>query len=412
MPWNTAGLPLASGRALSPSEFRYLNPRAGHTSSYQSDTSGQAYQDYLNQFNAQQAAGGAAPGGSGGFGQPPLPGSYNPAFGGIPSTTPPTQSFQNLLGGIEGNIPGAQNVIGGLTSASADALRRQYSPGYFGALDTVTGNIGRRAQGDISDLLPERQQAAAEWGIGRGVSGSALENSKLLRDLGLTRYAVEEQAAKDLNEARAATPVVQPFDLSRLVPDIGQQINAQQLADMLRSAPIPAAAAQNLLNQAVGGLQRGYGGAGGYGSGGYGGSYSGNVGSSSGSASVPSNVVQTYGPRAGITQSPTPAAPKGPGWGEAYNNQGGYSSTGTVPPADPWGWAQREREDQDFSDVLAALEEDPFGWGKSPETGGPAASQPQPPPGYSSWDEYIQANRSPEYQMATGDYGPGTYLEY
>jgi len=334
-------------KPLSYTEWHYQNPMAGHAGGFASDTSPYSlYQQYVSGLGS----GAGAPGGGGGFGQPPLPGSYDPRFGGIPSTTPPTQSFQDLLNGLLGGLNRAGPVIGGLTQASSDALRNQYTPGYFGALDTVTGNVGRRAQGDISDLLPELQQRNAERAVGQGISGSPLENSKLLRDLGLTRYQVERDALTDLQGVNRATPVVQPFDLSRLVPSIQDQLSLQQLANTLRAAPVPAAAAQNLLNQANAGLQRGYGGAGGYGGGG---GYGGNVGgyngttTASGSSGTPGAIVNRYGSSLGITPSPVPAAPSGPGWGQAWNNRGGYASTGNVP------------EEADFSDVLAALDEGP-----------------------------------------------------
>jgi hypothetical protein len=193
-------------------------------------------------------------------GAPPT--NYNPASGGIPGVTSP-------IGTVTGNLGNLSSIIGSLTGSQNSALRGQYPGEYFGALGTLLGNVGRRASGDISDLIPELQQSSAEAAVAGGVSGSGMENTKLLRDLGLTRYGVEEQALKDLGQIQSELPLVRPYDPNDI---IRQQLDAQERADLYRAAPDPEAAYQR-ANQAAGGGGGGgtgpirYGGGGGAGAG-------------------------------------------------------------------------------------------------------------------------------------------------
>lgn len=189
--------------------------------------------------------------GGGGYLAGADPRGYNPASGGIPGVTNPLSTVLGNLGGLGG-------LIGGLTGASSAALRAQYPAEYFGTLGTLLGNVGRRAAGDISDLLPELQTHAAERAVAGGVSGSGAANTKLLRDLGLTRYGVESQALKDLSTIQGEIPQVHPFDPSAT---IGALINAQERADLYRAAPVPEAAYQRAMSN-VGGGGGGYGGGG------------------------------------------------------------------------------------------------------------------------------------------------------
>lgn len=165
------------------------------------------------------------------------PGSYNSASGGIPGVTSPIDT-------VTGNIGGLSGIIGSLTGASSTALRTQYPDEYFTTLGTLLGNTQRRAAGDISDLLPELQQTSAEDAVYGGMSGSGAENTKLLRDLGLTRYGVQNQAIDALSKIQGQIPTVRPFDPSGI---IASQLAAQERADLYASAPVPEDAFQRAL---------------------------------------------------------------------------------------------------------------------------------------------------------------------
>ena len=185
-------------------------------------------------------------GGGGGSLRGASPRGYNSASGGIPGVTSPVDAITGNLGGLGG-------IIGAITGSQSTALRDQYPDEYFSTLGTLLGNTGRRAKGDISDLLPELQQTSAEDAVYGGLSGSEAENTKLLRDLGLTRYGVQNEAINSLGKIQGQIPTVRPFDPSAI---INEQLAAQERADLYASAPVPEDAYQRAMRAAGGGSGR------------------------------------------------------------------------------------------------------------------------------------------------------------
>jgi len=209
-----------------------------------------------------------APGGGtgGGAGAGAIPGTYNPASGGIPNISSPSESLANLINAISGNLNNLGPIISGVTGAENKALRDQYPSSYFDTLNTLMGNVGRRATGDITDLLPQLGQTAGEWGIGSGVAGGPAAASKLARDVLGSSYAVQQQALQDQGAIQNLIPKVAPYDIGRLIP----QYSDQQWNDLMRkiygSAPIPESAYGRARADALSGLNRGFNaGGGGYG---------------------------------------------------------------------------------------------------------------------------------------------------
>jgi len=196
----------------------------------------------------------------------PLPGTYNPASGGIPGTTGTGASLANLLSSISGQVNNLGPIIGGITGAENQALRNQYPNQFFTGIGTGLENINRRLQGDISDLFPVKATQSAEWASGQGVSGAPLSDYQLAAALGRTRYDVMRNAQQDLAQMKNTIPTVAPYSPNRLIPDIGQQLNLQAIADILRAAPVPEAAYQRNRADALAGLNRGFnaGGGGGW----------------------------------------------------------------------------------------------------------------------------------------------------
>lgn len=187
-------------------------------------------------------------------GAPPGPG--NDESGRVPGTTNPISTVLGNLGGIGG-------IQTGLTDSALANLRKQYPGQYFSTLDTLLGNVNRRAHGDISDLLPEMWTRNAENAVGGGYSGSAFENTKRLRDMGLTRYGLEQDALSGLEKIKGLTPTTTPPDMQAIIAAL---IDAQRQADIMAGAPNPAAAAAAAKRAAGGG---GAGGGGGFGGGRY-----------------------------------------------------------------------------------------------------------------------------------------------
>lgn len=181
-------------------------------------------------------------GGAGGL-RGASPRGYNSASGGIPGVTSPVDAITGNLGNLGG-------IINSITGSQSTALRDQYPDEYFSTLGTLLGNTQRRAAGDISDLLPELQQNSAEDAVYGGMSGSGAENTKLLRDLGLTRYGVQNSAIDALSKIQGQIPTVRPFDPSGI---IAGQMAAQERADLYASAPVPEDAYRRAMDAAGGG---------------------------------------------------------------------------------------------------------------------------------------------------------------
>ena len=192
--------------------------------------------------STQIISGGGGGGGGGGLRGASSRG-YNSASGGIPGVTSPIEAITGNLGGLGG-------IINSITGSQSTALRDQYPDEYFSTLGTLLGNTQRRAAGDISDLLPELQQSSAENAVYGGLSGSEAENTKLLRDLGLTRYGVQNEAINSLGKIQGEIPTVRPFDPSGI---IAAQLAAQERADLYASAPVPEDAFQRAMRAAGGG---------------------------------------------------------------------------------------------------------------------------------------------------------------
>lgn len=295
-------------------------------------------------------------GGGGGGLAGAKPRNYNPASGGIPGVTSPIDAITGNLGGLGG-------IIGSITGSQSTALRNQYPDEYFSTLGTLLGNTGRRAKGDISDLLPELQQSSAENAVYGGMSGSQAENTKLLRDLGLTRYGVQNEAINSLGKIQGEIPTVKPFDPSAIIND---QLNAQERADLYASAPVPESAYQR-ANQAAGnpivgtgGLRYDLGGGGGaarptdaimrgYGAPTIG--YGTNQNLSQGGGSAPwgsfPNAISAGGedqdPFAWLFEGDTPTGNVG--------NFGGSLGYGGGAAYDPWTSPQNQQTSQNYSDL-------------------------------------------------------------
>lgn len=349
-----------------------------------------AVSDTLKNIIAGRSSGGnfvSTGGGGGGGGGRTLRGAtprdYNSASGGVPGVTSPTSTITDNLGDIN-------SIINSITSNQSSALRDQYPDEYFGVLGTLLGNTQRRASGDISDLLPELQQGAAEAAVAGGLSGSGAANSKLLRDIGLTRYGVENQALRDLSTIQGQIPTVRPFDPSDI---IRQQVDAQERADMYASAPSPEAAYQRAL-MAAGGS----GGGGGRPRGG-GVTYAPSGGGSTGWKESFDPFMRGYpsiAPQQGTAMNPfggdvgLPAAP----YGSIDYSRGNL-------PGSYWGGGE-----DDFSDILSLWDDTDFGGGL--DYGGGASWQPFGDLGYGNEDFSLSSGD----EFLSNDYGPANYDDF
>lgn len=293
--------------------------------------------------------GGMGPvGAGGGAGRGAIPGTYDPATGGIPETTPTSTSLQTLLASIGGNLSGLQNTITGITGAENKALRDQYPASYFDTLGTLMGNVANRAQGNIEDLTAGLGQYAGEWGIGRGVAGGPAANTNLLASLGLTKYGVQRGAIEDQGRIQNLIPKVAPFDAARLIPDYGAQAANDLERNIFGSAPIPAAAAARAEALARAGLNRGFG------AGGGGFNWFNPMGAPRISPSGPTRPTQFGFNNPGVPN------PVGPGWGVATPGQ---VPMGPLPPGVaglPGGQGVPFQDGPAYFDTIPNLWDTPF----------------------------------------------------
>lgn len=186
------------------------------------------------------------------FGGGGLPGNvynYDPAYGGIPGVPDPGASATSALGGDIGNLGRIYGLAGGLDTFNAN-----------NAASNLTANVpglAERSRGQLpQDVINQIMQQAAERGISTGTSGSPNANGAYLRALGLTSLGVSTEAGREIGQAVGRAPIL---DTSRLVVTPEEQQNAQLMANIYRSAPIPSNAAGASLGNARAGLRQGLG---------------------------------------------------------------------------------------------------------------------------------------------------------
>lgn len=191
-------------------------------------------------------------------------GSYNPAYGGIPSVPSPISTAGEAVAGNIGNLGGLYNLAG-----SVNAFNQQQAPlglqtnlpGYAGMIGQSSQNIAGHLAGQIpQDVINQITQQAAERGTATGLAGSPNSSAALLAALGKTSIGLQSQGEQELTAAIGRTPQGPLFDPSKFFVTPDQEQAAQAAADLYKSAPIPSAAAAEARRQATAGLGAGGGG--------------------------------------------------------------------------------------------------------------------------------------------------------
>ena len=187
-------------------------------------------------------------------------GGYDPAYGGIPSVPSPTSTASTTIGGNIGNLGGLYNLSRGTGTASgagAIAGLNAEIPGVTGSIGAATGNINELLSGQVpEDVINQLRQQSAEIGAGRGMGpGAPSTNAEYLRSLGLTSLGMQAQGAQELDALMGSVPRAPAFDPSSMLVNPAEAQQWAYLAEVLKNAPNPAAAAR----ANVGGLQAGLG---------------------------------------------------------------------------------------------------------------------------------------------------------
>ncbi len=242
-------------------------------------------------FRPSTAVGNLARGGTGGagsftyVGDPSLPSAprgggallpgqgaraYEPAYGGIPGVPNPAASQSGAIMSNLSNLPGLYNLTTGLDTASgagAIGALNQEIPGVSDSIGSAKSQLDTMISGKLpKDVIDQIAQQSAEIGAGRGMGPMAgATNASYLRALGLTSLGETQQGLQGLNSLMGAVPRAPMFDPASMTlrPEDMQQWN--YLANVLRAAPEPGAAArQNLKSLQQGTGVGGSGGGGGY----------------------------------------------------------------------------------------------------------------------------------------------------
>jgi hypothetical protein len=155
-------------------------------------------------------------------------------------------------------------LAAGLGKASAVDPQTQLTanlPGYQGLTQAASANIASDLAGQVpQDVINLLWQQSAERGAGQGLGPMAPNtNAAYLRALGLTSMGLKAQGQQELTGAIGRTPTGPLFDPSSMLVSPAAQQAAQEAANTLGAAPIPASAAATNLAALTRGLNQGRG---------------------------------------------------------------------------------------------------------------------------------------------------------
>lgn len=182
-----------------------------------------------------------------------------------PLAPTPTELLQSNLSANLYNQPQAQQFAGNTNQFNLGQLQGLYdqtTPGLGTARTQSLTNIndrlaGRLPQADVDAI----QRQGAAWGLtsgtGRPQAGNQAGN-RTLRDLGLTTYAEQQKAGRDLEDFIASTrrdilpPLSDPSQFT-LQPRYDPYAEDERLVDIAKimAAPVPSAAGAAAAQQAL-----------------------------------------------------------------------------------------------------------------------------------------------------------------
>jgi hypothetical protein len=186
-------------------------------------------------------------------------GSYDPAFGGIPTLPSPIASQGAAVSGDLGNLSSILQLLSNLDTAQQQQLLGQYNtaiPNYSELTSTASSNIGQELHGGVpQDVISQLTQQAAERGISTGMPGSSNSNAAYLRALGLTSLGQQQTGMQNLATMTQTAPVAPLYNPASLLVTPEQQQQEASAQSLYNAAPVPAAAAQKAMQtaSAVGG---------------------------------------------------------------------------------------------------------------------------------------------------------------
>lgn len=186
-----------------------------------------------------------------------ITGTYNPAFGGIPSVPNPVSNTGDVITGDTSQLPSVGALTTGTATANATGAAAQYQqnlPQYNDLIGTSSSDILSNLHGVLPpDVMNLISQQGAERGVATGSPESPNSDAAFLQSLGLTSLGLENTGETQLNSAIGRTPTGPQVNAQAYQTTPAQQQNASQLQSELLAAPIPAdAAAANSAAAAAG----------------------------------------------------------------------------------------------------------------------------------------------------------------
>lgn len=231
---------------------------------------------------------------------PATPSNYSAPYGGIPQVPSYAESTKQAVDAYSANADIINTLAAQINAFNLAQQKAQYEqgfPGYNAAMAQSSADIQAGLAGDVPQSVKnELLQAAAERGVARGTAGAPFNEYDYLRSLGINALSQQAAAQGQLTSALGNIPKVALFNPSQFMVSPEQVQQSRMAANLYAAAPIPAAAAAANIAAAGAGVGAGRS------------AYiqPGSIAPSMPSVSIPSTILQRYGPTAGIT---APAAP-------------------------------------------------------------------------------------------------------
>lgn len=174
--------------------------------------------------------------------------NWTPEYGGVPNVANPLMGEAGALTGNLANFPLISSMAGGVNQLQQGQLLANYEqafPGFGSNMAAGSAGIAHDLAGTVDPSeFAQMAIGAAGRGLAMGQPGSTpMTNAAYLSAIGQTAAQRRALGQQELNARIAATPVVQPYDITRDLISGPQLTEAANMANLYASAPVPTAAA-------------------------------------------------------------------------------------------------------------------------------------------------------------------------
>lgn len=176
---------------------------------------------------------------------------YTAAYGGKPLVPNPNATAAGAIQGNLANMPAIAGLAEDINAINLGGVMNDVTtniPNYYDLIGQRSDVLNSWLAGDLAPGTKDMiREAGAEFGIGSGMgpgAGPSLANMATVRSMGMT---AEDQAAKGLSGLQASIsgrPQAPLYDPGQMLTSPSEAQTAQWLANLLKAAPDPTAAAQ------------------------------------------------------------------------------------------------------------------------------------------------------------------------